>query len=653
MHSILKVVDRILDTRPDTLDFRDKLYEATLVEVPARIDLDDYMKLNIPILDQGREGACTGFALATVAHYLLAKRYGLKNLTPVSPWMLYAMAKRYDEWPGEDYEGSSARGAMKAWHKHGVCSDRLWTHRSGKVKRDLNDPQASDAAQRPLGAYYRVNHKDLVAMHSAIAEVGILYATGLVHEGWERIDSDGVIPLKETIRGGHAFALVGYDERGFWFQNSWGNTWGKNGFALITYDDWLINATDVWVARLGVPMILNTPTNPTPRKPKQLSGLQKNSAYIYQDLRPHLINIGADGGLSDHGTYGTSSEALQRILTEDFPRMTESWQKKRLCLFAPGGLQSQNQVIEAMTDLRQLFLNQEIYPLAFLWNNEYGAMLRQILHNGFKERRPEGTVEERQDFMLDRLDDALEPLVRPEGSLQWNLLKTRAVQAAKVYNGAIRLTLEFIHQLQQQEPELEIHLVGHSLGSLLLEPLVQLLTTEGLIGNSLLAGDVGYGQTIASCTLWAPASTLSAFHESYGQAIAQEKIRKLTLFTLTDQAEKDDQCANIYNRSLLYLIAHSLEEKPRIPFSPTHAQGTAIVGMETFIRQDRQLQDWIASGQVDWILAPNTGSQGPLFHSAARTHEGFPQDPATLRATFSRILGELETEGTEDQTPPE
>lgn len=35
--------------------------------------------------------------------------------------MLYELARRYDEWPGEGYEGSSARGAMKGWVRHGVC----------------------------------------------------------------------------------------------------------------------------------------------------------------------------------------------------------------------------------------------------------------------------------------------------------------------------------------------------------------------------------------------------------------------------------------------------------------------------------------------------------------------------------------------------
>ena len=31
-----------------------------------------------------------------------------------SPRMLYEMAKRFDEWPGESYEGSSVRAAISA-----------------------------------------------------------------------------------------------------------------------------------------------------------------------------------------------------------------------------------------------------------------------------------------------------------------------------------------------------------------------------------------------------------------------------------------------------------------------------------------------------------------------------------------------------------
>jgi len=110
--------------------------------------------------------------------------------------MLYDLARRYDEWPGENYDGSSARGAMKGWHKHGVCSDSVWPYKPGRRQKDggLSETRAADALKRPLGAYVRVHHKALVAMHAAIAEVGILYATSTVDEGWQNVGANGVIP---------------------------------------------------------------------------------------------------------------------------------------------------------------------------------------------------------------------------------------------------------------------------------------------------------------------------------------------------------------------------------------------------------------------------------------------------------------------------
>ena len=57
--------------------------------------------------------------------------------------------------------------------------------------------------------------------------------------------------------GGHAFALVGFNERGFVVQNSWGTGWGASGFAVLPYEDWVTNATDAWGLALGVPQDLS------------------------------------------------------------------------------------------------------------------------------------------------------------------------------------------------------------------------------------------------------------------------------------------------------------------------------------------------------------------------------------------------------------
>ena len=307
----LPVTTEQLDARPDTVDFRDKMYVPTLVEVPIRIPLETYQgyyeQNAVPILNQGKEGACTGFGLAAVANFLLRRRKVIPDSTLVSPRMFFEMARRYDEWPGEDYSGSSARGAMKGWHKHGVCAFDLWPYDPNNPQGALTSERARNAALRPLGAYFRVDHGDLVAMHSALAEVGILYVTASVHEGWSHVDRNtGVIPGPDGKRnmGGHAFALVGYDDRGFWIQNSWGPGWGKGGFALMTYDDWLANGNDVWVARLGAPVSLLTTT-------KEISpgtGLSAGAESSYVDLRPHIISI-ATTGFS--GQLDSSGPAMQ------------------------------------------------------------------------------------------------------------------------------------------------------------------------------------------------------------------------------------------------------------------------------------------------------------------------------------------------------
>lgn len=309
----VKNENRVYNARPDTLDFRDRMYEATLIEVPSRVPLEDYLEYEVPILDQGKEGACTGFGLATVANYLLRRRKFERDDTPVSPRMFYTMARRYDEWAGEDYDGSSARGAMKGWHKHGVCAEDIWPYKATDSKEFLDDPRAQDARQRPLGAYSRVNHKDLVCMHSALSEVGVLYATGNVHEGWQKVDAEGLIPRIGGVLGGHAFAIVAFERRGFWIQNSWGTGWGKGGFALLSYDDWLEHGSDVWVARLGAPVEFETLDAATG---SMAAGAGRRISYAQADVRSHIISIGNNGLLRESGTYGNSEQEVAALFND-------------------------------------------------------------------------------------------------------------------------------------------------------------------------------------------------------------------------------------------------------------------------------------------------------------------------------------------------
>lgn len=612
---------RRLTARPDGLDFRDNMYVPSLVEVPTAIKLEDYLKVNVPILDQGQEGACTGYGLATVAHYLLRTRRVVRSTKEVSPHMLYDLARRYDEWKGVDYEGSSCRGAMKGWFKHGVCGREAWPA-GMKETSALTDRIALDAATRPLGAYYRVNHKDLVAMHAAIAEVGILYASGTVHTGWEKVGRNGLIPFEDALLGGHAFAIVAYDREGFWLQNSWGKAWGRRGFGHIGYQDWMDNGTDVWVARLGVPVAVedkagaraNVVANATTSRPLQ-----------YNEIRPHVISIGNDGQLDGHGDIGTSPEMVREILHKDFPRITQGWRKKRLVLYAHGGLVAEDGALQRVAEYRKTLLEAECYPLAFIWKSDYWTTLKDMLEDAVSHRRPEGILDSAKDFMLDRLDDALEPIARLlTGKASWDEMKENALMATTTSTGGARIVCDELAKLKQDYPELEIHVVGHSAGSIFHAPLVQYLTSS-------------LDLPIKTCTLWAPACTVDLFRDAYLGAIENNGIGQLALFTLTDKAEQDDDCARIYNKSLLYLVSNAFEETVRIPL--IHPDGESIFGMEKFVRKDAEIQRLLKAGRIDWVLSPNNEPDGSVNAAKATHHGDFDDDDLTLRATLARILG--------------
>jgi hypothetical protein len=624
--------DRVLDARPDTMDFRDRMYEATLVEVPQERSLDDYRRRGAPILNQGQEGACTGFGLATVANYLLRARAVYPENVSVSPRMIYEMARRYDEWPGEQYSGSSARGAMKGWHKHGVCSETDWPYHASDGGGVLSDQRAFNAAQRPLGAYYRVNHRDLVAMHAAMAEVGILYATARVHAGWNAVGKDGVIRVAEKILGGHAFAIVAYDKEGFWIQNSWGEGWGMEGFGRVSYSDWLENGTDVWVARLGVPVAVSNAQAVAVARSAAAGGRETLSQ---QKLRPHIVSLDNNGALRPSGTYGTSVRDLDEIVNVDLPRITATWKTKRVLLYAHGGLVDENSAVQRVSEYLDPLLASEIYPISFVWHSDYWSTLTHMLEDALATRRDEGVIDATKDFLLDRIDDALEVVARHlTGKAEWDEMKENAEGATTRQEGGVRLLANRLAALAAGNPNIEFHVIGHSAGSIFHAPLVELLTTpkNAKIPRGPLAGAPGLGLSIESCTLWAPACHMDVFHRAYAPAIARGRIKRFALYTLTDKTEQDDHCGHIYNKSLLYMVSNAFEEKPRIPLL---RDGEPILGMAKFIQKDSLLMELIKKGRVKWVQSPQSGAHPG---STSTSHGGFDDDPATVNSALSFML---------------
>jgi len=603
----------VLNARRDVPDFRDKFYEATLVEVPKEAGLASYLKHKAPILNQGKEGACTGFALAAVANFLL-RRLEPDTRDCVSARMLYEMARRYDEWPGEAYEGSSARGAMKGWHKHGVCSEALWSSQEGDAGH-LTEKRAKAASLFPVGAYYRVNQKDLVAMHSALVEVGILYATALVHEGWDKVSPEGHIPFPERGLGGHAFAIVGYDRDGFWIQNSWGDDWGRNGFGRISYEDWLENGTDVWVARLGVPINLSSSGGSSVSSRRLIS---QYGPSVNLDLRNHVICLDNDGLLAQTGPFANNVESI-RAAVKQMQQTMAKWENKRVLVYAHGGLVPESSATEFIQKVQPFLMNQGVYPLFFIWRTGLMETLFHIIEDVVKRKLPSGAWYE---WLEERKDDLIESAVGTPGKLFWNQMKSNAALATSSRDGGARLLADLLAEEAKQQ-KWEIHLTGHSAGAIFLSHFAEYLAFGDGGGDSPAIG-------IESCSLWAPAIRRDLFDSTFGAMVHKEAIRRLAIYTLSENAEKADNCLNVYSRSLLFLVSNAFEG----------ARKTPLVGMEHYhdesLRSLPNIELIRSRSDLPSVLKPGTVvNRG---ESGSRSHGGFDNDDSTRWSTLARIL---------------
>ena len=632
----------IANMRPDPPDLRDRLYNPTLRPLLAELNARPFEDPDwlARVQNQGSTSACTGFALAAMVDLLEQRAHPDLPHEPTSCYMLYYMARRYDEIPGDDPSiGSTARGGMKAWHQHGACRRRYWD--SLDHDPTTADPEwQADAFRSPLGAYFRVDHTEIADLHAAINETGAVYVTAMIHDGWYTPDPEtGAIPYSSTSRevGGHAFLLVGYDQRGFWIQNSWGTGWGKQGFARLSYGDWRAHSWDAWVGQIGVHISLLADTLGFGLQMQRLGQvgldvtdaqrqlLSSNPELSAQQINPYIVNLENNGSLSGRGQFFTRPEDLKALVHNYLPTAVEQWELGPddpidVAIYAHGGLTDEAGAERTAKRWIPGLFSRKIFPVFFMWEtglrNTLKNVWEDILH-GLPETAAAGVG----DWFLDRLDERLERLLMP-CRFVWDEMKENARLASERARdgdeGGIRLLWEQIAALPEKERRrLRLHLIGHSAGSIFHAHLLPLLVKSGLSVDGLY--------------FLAPACRVDLFREKILPAYQSGAVATYTQFHLADVVEQRDSCAvlelPLYNKSLLYLVSNAFER----PI------GAPILGMEKFLTNDLLAKP--AGAQVwDWIATPNPAAAEHI-RSLSTTHGGFDDDADTLRAVVQRIAG--------------
>lgn len=350
---------------------------------------------------------------------------------------------------------------------------------------------------------------------------------------------------------------------------------------------------------------------------------------VLAELRPHLVNLNG-GKFSSDGEWTTDQAEVDAIFDRQLPLSLEEAKQAqrslRIVFFAHGGLVKESSGLEIAYKHLEWWKNNHVYPIYFVWETGLFETLGQLLS------RAQAGV---RSFVSDHVTD---PLIENAahiagGPVIWGGMKSAAELASATpespygEGGAhyVASKLKVFCDLHSGEP-IELHAVGHSAGSIFH---AHFLSAARRIGVP----------SFKSLHLLAPAIRVDLFSKCLKNLMGSGNgIDQLSVFTMRRDLERDDNCAKIYRKSLLYLIYHALEPERKEP----------ILGLEECLRRDPKMRNLFAldsphSGNAEVVFSCTPTSEGRSA-SCSTTHGGFDDDAPTMNSVLRRILGKADAD---------
>jgi len=214
--------------------------------LPSSVDLSSIMP---PPGSQGGQGSCVAWSTTYATKSYHEKRKQKWEYDPTfqngKGEHVFSPAFTYNQINGGKDAGSSIKTAFDLIVRTGAVPWSVMPY-SDKDYLTQPSPEAKMLARKfRAKSYAQLRLDNLDAMKAELAKVNPIVAGFKVYPELRSVKGDVMDSYSGDVKGGHAMAIVGYDDskrspkghRGaFLIQNSWGKKWGNGGFGWISYD---------------------------------------------------------------------------------------------------------------------------------------------------------------------------------------------------------------------------------------------------------------------------------------------------------------------------------------------------------------------------------------------------------------------------------
>lgn len=141
--------------------------------------------------------------------------------------------------PGDATTGTWITTGMRVGKGWGWIEESLWPYDGNANHWPPSEPAGLDirAKENRTLVYQRINTVDECRI--VLASGNVVSAGFLIDDSWfNAINGIISIPSNQSITNSHAILLCGYNDkkRLFTFQNSWGVSWGDDGYGYLPYE---------------------------------------------------------------------------------------------------------------------------------------------------------------------------------------------------------------------------------------------------------------------------------------------------------------------------------------------------------------------------------------------------------------------------------